>query len=153
MRWFFPLSLSDCRRCLWRSSTSRNWMLCSAGGLLWTRMTGESQWNAWMTDYSRLCRSGDSSGIRGIWLTVQKDGLVVQQCRIPATTGPTIFHSHHFEGVDAHIKDGTTFGTNLFNPNFNIHHGLSLLELTHFGSVWRVVCWFLSTLVFIVVYI
>ena len=25
------------------------------GGLLWKRMTGETQWNAWMTDYSRLC--------------------------------------------------------------------------------------------------
>ena len=27
MRWFLPLSFSDCRRCLWRNFTSRNWTL------------------------------------------------------------------------------------------------------------------------------
>jgi len=59
---------------------------------------------------------------------------LIQQNGIPAATGSTTFLSHHAEDVDAHTKDGTTICTNLFNPNFNNHHGLSLLEVTHVGS-------------------
>ena len=89
--------------------------------------------------------------MRGSWYTTQKDGLFIHQYRIPATTGPTIFLWHHFEDVDAHTKDGTRICTNLFNPNLNIHHGLSLLELAHVGSRLKSGMLTLSTVVFIIV--
>ena len=62
---------------------------------------------------------------------------LIQQNGIPAATGSTTFLSHHAEDVDAHTKGGTTIFPNLFNPNFNNHHGLSLLELTHVGSRFK----------------
>ena len=76
---------------------------------------------------------------------------LIQQNGIPAATGSTTFLSHHAEDVDAHTKDGTRICTNLFNPNLNTHHGLSLLELAHVGSHLKSGMLTLSIVVFIIV--